>query len=145
MQNLAIQGGYIFENNGVSVILSTPYFHGSARDQMMACATAGNFNWIIDDNTLAIWPKGKSRGGTVPVISSATGMVGYPTFQSPGISVRTIFNNQLRYGASVKVESILPFANGTFTMFQLSHELQSETPNGTWFTEIYCAPFASTQ
>ncbi|WP_347558583.1 hypothetical protein [Robbsia sp. KACC 23696] len=137
MQNLATQSGYSFENNGVSVILSSPYFHGSARDQMVACANAAGIEWIIDDGVLAIWPKGGARGGAIPVVSPETGMVGYPIYDSPGITVRTVFNNQLLYGAKVKVESSLAFANGTFIMFHLAHELQSETPNGAWFTQFY--------
>lgn len=141
MQNLATQNSYAFENNGVSVMLATPYFAGSPREQMESCAQAANINWVIDSGTLAIWPKGGSRGGAVPVVSVATGMYGYPTNWNMGVAVKTIFSPQLQIGKTVQVQSILPFANGQFTMFDVAHELESETPNGQWFTQFHGSPF----
>lgn len=141
LQNLATQNGYAFENNGVSVMLATPYFSGSPLQQMQECAQAANINMVIDDGTLAIWPKGGSRGGSVPLVSSATGMYGYPCNNGLGVMVKTIFNPQLQIGRTVQVQSILPFANGQFTMFDVAHELESETPNGQWFTQFHGSPF----
>ncbi|VWB80331.1 bacteriophage protein [Burkholderia lata] len=137
MQNLATQNGYMFENNGVSVILSTPYFPGSPKRQMEACANAANINWSLDNGTLAIWPKGGSRGGVVQTISPETGMIGYPAgTPAGGVLVRTLFNPHLHYGAAVQVESSLPFANGKFVLFDIAHDLESETPNGQWETSF---------
>lgn len=141
LQNLATQSEYAFENNGVSVMLATPYFHGSPRQQMEQCAQAANINWVIDNGTLAIWPKNGARGGAAPLISADTGMYGYPTNWNLGVAVKTVFNPQLRIGGICQVQSILPFANGQFTMFDVSHELESEMPNGQWFTEFHGSPF----
>jgi hypothetical protein len=141
MSTLARKAGYAFENNGVSVMLSTPYLQGSLWDQMARCADAANINWTIDLGTLAIWPKGGSRAGSMPVISSKTGMVGYPTNWGYGIGVRTSFSSQLQIGKSCEVQSILPFANGKFTMFDIEHDLESETPNGSWFTQFHGSRF----
>ncbi|WP_423393290.1 baseplate hub protein [Burkholderia sp. LMG 21824] len=137
MQNLATENGYTFENNGVSVMLSTPYFPGSPKRQMEACANAANINWSLDNGTLAIWPKGGSRGGVVQTISPETGMIGYPAgTPAGGVLVRTLFNPHLHYGAAVQVESSLPFANGKFVLFDIAHDLESETPNGQWETSF---------
>lgn len=140
LQNLATQSEYAFENNGVSVMLSTPYFHGSPRQQMEMCAQAANINWVIDNGTLGIWPKGGVRGGAIPLVSAATGMVGYPSNYDIGVAVKTVFNPQIRIGGAVQVKSTLPFANGQFVMFNVLHELESEMPNGQWFTEFYGSP-----
>lgn len=141
MASLAEENGYAFENNGVSVILSTPYFWGSPREQMKSCARAGNFNWTIETGTLAIWPKGGSRGGAVPLVSTDNGMVGYPVFSSVGgVSVRTLFNPLLQVGRKCRVESSLIHATGTYSMFNVSHEIESETPNGKWFTTFEGVP-----
>ncbi|MBM2767070.1 baseplate hub protein [Burkholderia anthina] len=137
MQNLATQNGYMFENNGVSVILSTPYFPGSPKRQMEACANAANINWSLDNGVLAIWPKGGSRSGFVQTISPETGMIGYPAgTPAGGVLVRTLFNPHLHYGAAVQLESSLPFANGKFVLFDIAHDLESETPNGQWETSF---------
>ena len=136
MQELATACGYSFENNGVSVILSNPYLCGSARDQMQELSEAGDFNWIIDGNTLAIWPRYGSRAGTPVLMSPDTGMVGYPTFLNQGVSVRALFNPTLKYGATIQVQSSLQPACGIWSVYKLAYELQSETPGGTWFMMI---------
>jgi hypothetical protein len=143
MQNLATQNGYSFQNGGVTTKLSTPYFPGSPKQQMEACASAANINWTLDNNVLAIWPKGGTRGGAIPLISPATGMIGYPMNSGMGgsIAVRTLFNPQLMIGATCKMQSSLPFANGNFVMFEVSHDLESETPNGQWETSFSGSPF----
>lgn len=142
MRNLAAASNLTFENNGVSVMLATPYFSGSPRQQMEECATAANINWIIENNILAIWPKGSSRGGAIPLIAPTTGMIGYPV--NAGLSgsakVRTLFNPQLRYGLTCSLQSSLPFANGKFVIYELAHDLESETPNGLWETSFTGSP-----
>jgi hypothetical protein len=143
MQNLATQNGYAFENSGVTAQLWTPYLPGSPRQQMEACANAANINWVLDNGTLAIWPKGSSRKAQIPLISSSTGMIGYPSNYGLGgsIVVKTLFNPQLIVGKPCQVQSSLPFANGNYVMFQVSHDLESETPNGLWETSFTGSPF----
>jgi len=137
LQNLAGQMGLQFENNGASVILATPYFSGSLRDQALACVRAAGINWIIDDKVLAIWPLGGSRNVTnIPLISTDTGMVGYPSYSNIGVAVKTIFNPNIKFGGKIKIQSSLKQANGTWSVFGLSHELESELPGGQWFSNV---------
>lgn len=145
MQNLATENGYSFENSGVSAILATPYFSGSPKRQMEACANAANINWALDNGVLAIWPKGGSRGGAVPLISTGNGMIGYPTNCDLGVYVRTLFNPQIGIGQKCQVQSGLPFANGNFVMYEVAHDLESETPNGQWETSFKGSPFNASQ
>lgn len=137
MKHLADQMGLEFENNLTKpIILSSPYFPGTLRDQAMRCADAAGINWLIDNGVLAIWDRYGSRGGQFPVISPKTGMIGYPAYSEMGISVVTIFNPFLKLGETVKVESSLKFANGKWIMFNLQHNLESEVPGGQWFTKF---------
>jgi len=144
MATIAAKAGWLFENNGVSVQLATPYYFGSPRDQARACAEAGQFFWMVDDGngahpqTLAIWPKNGYRLGAVPIISKATGMIGYPDYSTSqnGLKIRTLFNPNILNGGLVKIESDLLVANGTWRSFEISHTLDSETPNGQWMTEF---------
>ena len=140
LSNLADQMGVGFENNGVSVILSTPYFSGSARAQAESCVKAAGIEWNgIENGVLAIWPKGSYRGGLIPLISADTGMVGYPTYTSTGIIVSTLFNPTIRFGALAKVSSVLTPANGYWKVVTLNHEVESELPDGIWFTQMQLA------
>lgn len=158
---LAEQMGLGFVNNGVSVILPTPYFPGTARDQANAAASAAGINIAWDDGTtnqqggtannptvpsgtqagsglpkIIIYPKGGTIGGQVPLISPETGMIGYPTVTPAGIIVQSVYNPNLAFGGSFECKSSLTIANGTWGIFNLSHELESELPGGKWITRV---------
>lgn len=140
MASLASKMGYAFENSGVSVMLSHPYFSGSPRNQAAAAAKAANIEWVIDNGTLAIWPKGQARGSEIPLISKATGMVGYPTYTSKGVMVKTAFNPAIAYGQKIRVESSLgATASGEWIVYGLDYDLDSLLPGGNWFCSISAA------
>lgn len=136
MQYLAKQMGYVFENNGVSVILSNPYLSGSYRSQALTAAKAANIDWIMDNGILAIWPKNGVRKSRAIVVAARTGMVGYPAYTSQGLMLKTQFNPAIQFGGKIKVESDLEPANGTWSVFTLDHDLESKVPNGRWFSTI---------
>jgi len=143
MSGIAQQMGYTFENSGVSVQLSNPYFPGTGRDQAYAAARAADINIAMDDQpggtlTLAIWPKDGARGGVAPLVSPDTGMVNYPTWVENGVIVKTLYNPSLMAGGKVNIKSAIPNANGTWQIFNLRHDLESEIPEGEWFTTASC-------
>lgn len=144
MASLAEQMGLSFENNGVSVILATPYLPGTAFDQAQRVADAANINWIVDAGVLAIWPRGGSRGGAIPLISPETGMVGYPAHNGVGIALTTLYNPSIRAGGTVQVRSEIPNACGQWFVTALTHDLESETPGGQWFSRFQGAPLYNT-
>ncbi len=163
MQSIAGRMGYAFENWGVNVKLSNPYLSGSALKQAHDLARAAGIELYCDTATnpitLAIWPKTGTRGGAVPLINAASGMVGYPTFQSNGISLRTLFNPNVRLGGQIVVESSVGGApttiygsklvpDGTqsggpsgswYVIGPLVHDLSAQVPGGPWFTDIQAA------
>ena len=145
MADLAERGGYSFLNDGVQgVTLSPCYFPGTIPDQIRTCAQHAGINYIFDEagvglHKLIIWPGGKGRTGALPLISPANGMIGYPTFDSQGIAVRTEFNPTIRYGAQVQVQSDITPACGPWFVIALAHELESQMPGGAWFSQIFAA------
>lgn len=150
LQNIAAVAGWDFENSGVTMQLSTQYLHGDVMRQIRTLAEAGEgvFEYTIDQaskdkkQTLAIWPTGKARGSLIPLISPATGMVGYPNYSTSriGLDIETIFNPQLLVGGMVQIQvdpsCPLTVANGQWQVFNIQHELDSETPGGKWFTRF---------
>lgn len=136
MQTIANEMGLIFENNGVDVKLSNPYLSGTNLSRVRNLATAAGFRYIIDRGVLAIWPLTGSRGGEIPLISSENGMVGYPSLSSKGMGITMIFNWNIRFGAMVEVQSSIPMACGKWNVYDISHSLSSEMPDGPWFTTI---------
>lgn len=142
--SLASQMGMSLENSGVTTQLPAgTYFHGPARNQAYACAKAANVNILIDNGKLAVWPKGKARGQQVPLVSAKTGMKGYPSYTSKGIELQTLYNPAIGFGANIKVESELKPACGVWNVYSLDHLLESQVPNGSWFTTVRAAPLGS--
>jgi hypothetical protein len=135
MQGFAKQCGLTFENHGVNVKLPTSYFWGTVTQQMRMCARAANINYSTDNGKLAIVPKtGASNTGSVPLISPDTGMIGYPTVAQLYVEAKCLFNTNIRLHLPVQVKSSLTAANGQWIVFELNHDLESETPGGAWFT-----------
>lgn len=137
------------ENSGVNVQVRDVYKPGTALDQIRSLAREANINAVLDDpNILAIWPADSARGsfattdiGTpdgslVPIVSAATGMVGYPKFTQNSILFKTLYDPSMVFGRKVEVQSVLEPANGIWTIGQLTHNLDSEIPGGAWFTSV---------
>lgn len=149
MSGLAVLGRMGFENDGVSAQLATPYFAGSLVQQIRACADAAHIDWLIDGagsnaaDYLTIFPRGQGRTGTIPLVSPATGLIGYPSFTGLGIAASTQFNPTIRPGGRVQVQSSLTPACGTWFVVALSHSLQSELPGGEWMTSFQGAPLTN--
>lgn len=141
MKTLAKLMGFDFENNGVSVMLSTPYLPGTAWEQARRCAEQANIEWTIEDDVLAIWPKGGLRGSVVTtLVSPDTGMVGYPSYNGVGVSITSLFDHTLHYGRAATVQSGIKNACGDWYISAVSHDLESETPSGQWFTHFQGNP-----
>lgn len=141
LSGLAAQMGFAFENNGVSVKLSNPYFSGSARNQALAIVKHAGIEWNACANgVLAIWYPGQTRSGVAPLISPETGLVGYPTYTSKGVLLKTIFNPTIGLGSKVNVKSSLTPANGTWAVFRVDHDIESQATRGRWFTLVNACP-----
>lgn len=137
MKDLADQAGYSFENNGVSVILSNPYYKNTVLQQIRAVARAAHIHFHIENGTLSIWPNDGYRKIAVPKIGPGNGLVGYPSFSSQGLILRSEFLREARIGGRITVEnSQLSMVNGTWQMYQVNHNIAAQMPNGPWFTEM---------
>lgn len=136
LADLAKRAGLAFQPNNVSVLLSNPYFPGTVTDQIIACCEAAQVNFSMERGTLSIWTRTTTSGDSGLVLSSMEDMVGYPTFLPQGISVTTLHNPLLQNGQTFQIQSILKPACGTWQAVQLVHNLESQTPDGQWFTSI---------
>jgi len=131
MQTLAGQMGLSFENSGVTTKLASCYLWGSPREQVKDIADQAGIQWTIDNNTLAIWPTGQTRSGTV-IVSPETGMIGYPTFSQSNVNIRTRFNPDLKIGSKVTVQSSLTPACGDWVVINVNHDIEAQVPHGKW-------------
>lgn len=140
ISGLANQAGAAFQNFGVQSQINSPYLWGSALDQAKQIAEASHAVLIIDQNTWIIWPQNGGRApDQIPLISPDTGLVGYPAYTDSGIVLTTLFNPQIAFGGYIKVQSSIPNACGVWQVFNATHELESQTPGGKWFTTLECS------
>lgn len=137
---LALVMGLSFENHGVAVQLSNPYFYGSALAQLQACMRAAGARYSIDRGVLAIWPRGGGLSDAPVMISKETGMVGYPDFSSNGLLVTSRYQPAVKLGGKIQVQSTLTPANGIWKVNRVIHDLEAEMPDGKWFTSMECTP-----
>jgi hypothetical protein len=138
MSGFATKMGMRFENSGVNVSLSNPYFSGSLRAQAHACVKAAGINWNSGEGgVLAIWPRSGSRKGQIPVIAAPPegSMIGYPTYTAYGIMLRNLYAPTIGLGQKIQVKSSV-LTSGEWQVYMLSHWLESEMPKGRWETSI---------
>lgn len=153
LSGLATAQNLRFENNGVSQQLSKPYLWGSARQQMIdVIKQAGIESNMGEGGTLSIWPKNSNRGGSIPLISPTTGMIGYPSYTAQGIMVRSLYNPSIGIGApgavggapgggAVQLGGLIQLQSsivttGQWKVYGLDHILESQVPHGQWFSTI---------
>lgn len=139
MAQIAHSMGFAFENNGVNVKLSDVYLANTDLEQAKELAQAAGIGLWIDDKVLAITQSPRTpRGTVIPLISPASGMVGYPTFDGWGVNARLLFNPAIQFGGRVKIETDVMQAAGEWVVACISHHLESERPDGAWFSTIRC-------
>jgi len=138
MQDLAIEADLAFEDYGVSVQLSNPYFQGTTLAKIRACARAAKIFHVVERGALVIAPYTSQRGSVIPEVSPETGMVGYPSLSSKGMQINLIFNIDILLQGTINVTSSVPMACGKWCVTNLSHSLSCEMPDGPWFTSLEC-------
>ena len=149
LQKIATQAGFGFKNNGVTGVLAAGFYTwGSPRQQMMQVADAVNAQLYFDDSTTPVTvvavPLNGNRGGDPVLVSKATGLIRYPTYTGSGIAFRKEFDPNIQFLGQVQVQSVIKAANGIWTVRKLTYELESQVPNGAWFTDVEGFVFGTT-
>ena len=148
MSRLAQAMGFSFQNTSSDgsivnqAVTKGSYFGNTAMEQARSMMDAYRFWMYIDATTnpptLAIVPWGKARNSVVavPLISPQTGLIGYPLFNSSGVTFDCKYNPTILLGGQVKIQSSIPQANDVWTVTSLSHQLTSQFPGGPWQSSV---------
>jgi hypothetical protein len=116
-------------------------------DQFRQVCEAGNIDYYFDSKQmLIICPKNQGRQGKIAVvISPSSGLVGYVTLARFGIELDCLWNGAIELASPLIVQnSQVPGTNGNWYPFNFEHSLDSQKPQGAWFSHLSCAPFQST-
>nr|WP_318234757.1 hypothetical protein [Cupriavidus sp. CV2] len=133
---------------------------GMARDFMRLAAKTTQTVWSIQDGNIVIVPETSYRPSEIPVITSATGMVGLPEQTQNGIRVKMLLNPNVKISQLIKIDnaSIQRFEFSLNVLQQqdagriaLQNKLQDDgfyyvmvaehtgdTRGNDWYTEIVC-------
>ena len=126
-----------FENpQNAHAIIQNQYVYGSALNQIQKIIRVSNFASRIENNTITIYPNDGAIDDVVIDVSPDNGLVGYPTYYESGFIIRTEYNPDMLIGRTVNLTSQIPKANGTWQIFDSTHELSTLTPDGPWFTTV---------
>lgn len=133
-------------------------FFGMARDHLTAHASTIGAQWCItDDGELDVVVTGGYKPGDIPVITSDTGLVGFPEQTEIGISGKCLLNPNLQQNMLVKLDNaqirqygystqyrgddqlqIAPplSADGTYKLLYVNHI--GDTRGQDWYSEFVC-------
>lgn len=155
MQVLATKAGLTFANYGVQAVLrGGVYYKGSVAEQVDSCARAARISYQIGVGALAIWPAGMvaQAAGQAHTISVASGLVGYPSYSQYGVLFHSMFNPDILFRDTVclqtgapaqqggaQVGDVPPPTSGLWVVQSVRHDLQTEQPDGPWFTTVEAA------
>lgn len=127
-------------NQGVHTALENPHFVGDMISQLDQCAYHADFSYTIQNQILYMRPKGavsETPFKSNILLTSATGMIGYPQYSSNGMIVRSIFKPYILFGEPIEIQSLYKPANGIWSyMVSMRHSLSCLDPSGTWETQM---------
>lgn len=131
-------------NSGVTGTVTDCYLWGTATQKLQRFKDYANIDVYYYPPNLTISPKGKPREAVgLPLISPETGLVGWPRPDGgmQWLRLTTLYNPALQHGIQVEVKSDFPTASGKWWISSMTHELESQTPGGAWFTHLELSPY----
>lgn len=135
--------GYEFRNEGVTTKLKNTILNGTPLQKARAAARQAGATLLIDDNALILLPPGKERKGTTVLLSDKSGLMGYPSFSSEGITLDAIYNPSFQLDGLIEVKSIVPKASGLWRITKLDHKLAANDPGADDWTSSIEAVYVS--
>lgn len=78
---------------------------GMARKQLRKIANTNNCTWGIDDNTIQLIPQNAYLPTDIVLLTSATGMIGFPEQTQNGIIITTLLNPNIKIGTRVQIDN----------------------------------------
>lgn len=136
---IAASIGYTVVNNGVLAKLENPYFEGNPIAQIQQCAHAAGIEIDFRLGAIYIWPQGGSVDDQIPLISTATGLLGYPVPSNYGANFQCTYSDLILRGRKIQLETSMPNMSGIYTVQSAVHHLSTWTEGGPWSTIVWAS------
>lgn len=105
MAEFGISGGYMPSDMPGNPLPRGKVFYGMTKDELRKIAKNTQTSWSIQNGNLTIIPESAYIDGDIPVITSATGMIGLPEQTQNGIRVKVLLNPNIKIGQAVKLDN----------------------------------------
>lgn len=116
--------GYIPDTVSSQPLPRGKVIFGMSRDALRVLAENTDTTWSIQDGKVDMIPlTGAKPSADIPVITSATGMIGLPEQTQNGIRVRTLLNPNLKIGQVIKID------NASIQRMRFGLNVDSQTQN----------------
>ncbi len=100
--------------------------------------------WYINLQRFLVRPVNGPLGGDPIPVNKSSGMIGYPTYSTSGVTLATLFDPRIRPGLALDIQTAFDFVNRTkWVAAVLQHTLQPNTPGGQWITQIAAQSYGS--
>lgn len=133
---LASEMNLSFTNINVDRKMENTTLEGNLVNQLETLTSTYGIYSQIEFNMLTIAEFGTPVDKTIIEINPETGLIGVPSVGSKSISISTLFNVNYRMGYTINLKSLLSQLDGKWLIGSISHNLESEKPNGAWFTTL---------
>lgn len=105
MAEFAVGRGYIPEDLPGLPLPRGKVIYGMCRDELRKIARNTRTSWSIQDGKVDMVPLAAYKPGDVPILNSATGVIGLPEQTQDGIRLRVLLNPNLKIGQAVKLDN----------------------------------------
>lgn len=132
--------------------------YGMARDYVRVLAQSNGCSWSIQDGKLQLILQTSYRPGDPIVLTSATGLIGFPEQTQNGIRVRALLNPSIKIGSRIQIDnaSVQKFRFGLNIQAEVQQqqflpklsddgmykvliaEHDGDTRGNIWYTDIIC-------
>lgn len=166
MARFGVQRGYIPDDLPGVKRPRAKVIYGMTRDRLRQLCKNTSSSWSIQDGKIDLIPLTAYKPGDVPVLNSATGVIGLPEQTQNGIRLRVLLNPNLKIGQAVKLDNDAiqryrynlginqqPANENTASTSSLNEdglyyvmvaEHQGDTRGPAWFTELTCLAIDAT-
>lgn len=137
--------GQTVDNHGVTAVLKDESVNGSALDMITQVCEHANIRFWQQNNTVIIAPKNGGRIDPDPIeLSMENGLVGWPVMTNKGVMAQAIFSPEYVAMRTVRLACPALFdGKRSFFIEGVTHEVDSEIPDGKWFSQLSLALQAS--
>lgn len=140
--------------------------YGMSKDELRKIAKNTRTAWSIQDGKLTMIPESAYIEGDIPVITSATGMIGLPEQTQNGINVRVLLNPNIKIGQAVKIDNksiqgyryglgvkqglsnentaMLAKTNSDGLYYVMRADHQGDTRGQAWYSDLLCLAIDAT-